>query len=85
MADTKISELTANTTPAAQDVAAVSNQAATNTNKVSLQNIARLFSDNTGITGASRITNLISVTQTEYDDLTTAGSISSSTLYIIES
>lgn len=84
MADTKISELTANTSPNAQDVCAVSNQAATNTNKVTLQTIARLYSDNTGITGAARITNLVSVTQSEYDSLSTAGNISATTLYIIE-
>lgn len=80
MADVKISELAANASPAAADVAPVSNAAATATNKVTLQAIARLFSDNTGITGADKITNIVSLTQAEYDAL---GSTDASTLYVI--
>jgi hypothetical protein len=79
MADVKISELTANTSPAAADIAAVSKSDASATNKVTLQKIAQLFSDNTGITGADRITNIVSLTQAEYDALTPQ----STTLYII--
>ena len=44
-----------------------------------LQKIAQLFSDNTGITGADRITNIVSLTQSEYDALTP----DATTLYII--
>lgn len=79
MADVKISDLTANTSPAAADIAPVSKADASATNKVTLQNIARLFSDNTGITGADRITNIVSLTQAEYDALTP----DASTLYIV--
>ena len=79
MADTKISELTANTAPVAADIAAVSKSDASATNKVTLQKIAQLFSDNTGITGADRITNIVSLTQSEYDALTP----DATTLYII--
>ena len=79
MADVKISELTANTTPAAADVAAVTNSAGSATNKVTLQNIARMFSDNTGVTGADRITNVISLTSSEYSSITP----DASTLYIL--
>ena len=79
MADTKISELTANTSPVAADIAAVSKSDASATNKVTLQKIAQLFSDNTGITGADRITNIVSLTQSEYDALTP----DATTLYII--
>jgi hypothetical protein len=80
MADVKISELTANASPAAADVAAVSNSGATATNKVTLQNIARLFSDNTGITGADRVTNVVSLTSAEY---TALGSYDATTIYIV--
>jgi hypothetical protein len=76
----KISALTVNSSPAATDVAAVSNAASTATNKVTLQSIARLFSDPTGITGADAITNAVSLTQAEYDAL---GSTSNTTLYIV--
>ncbi len=79
MADVKISELTANTSPAANDVAAVSNSAATATNKVELVAIARLFSDPSGVTGADAITNVMSLTQAEYDAITP----DASTLYVI--
>jgi hypothetical protein len=79
MADVKISELTANASPAAADVAAVSNAAATATNKVTLQAIARLFSDPSGVTGGDAITNILSCTQSEYDAITP----DASTLYII--
>lgn len=80
MADVKISELTANASPAAADVAAVSNAAATVTNKVTLQAIARLFSDPSGVTGADAITNVMSLSQSEYDAITTPDA---STLYVI--
>jgi hypothetical protein len=80
MADVKISELTANASPAAADVAAVSNSGSTATNKVTLQNIARLFSDNTGITGADRVTNVVSLTSAEY---TALGSYDATTIYIV--
>jgi hypothetical protein len=79
MADVKISELTANASPAAADVAAVSNAGATATNKVTLQAIARLFSDPSGVAGADAITNIVSCTQSEYDAITPQAS----TLYII--
>lgn len=79
MADVKISELTLNSTPAAADIAAVSKADASATNKVTLQNIARLFSDNTGITGSDRITNIVSLTSAEYAALTP----DASTLYIV--
>ena len=79
MADVKISALTANASPAANDVAAVSDSGATVTNKVTLQAIARLFSDPSGVTGADAITNVMSLTQAEYDAITP----DSSTLYVI--
>jgi hypothetical protein len=79
MADVKISELTANTSPAAGDVAAVTNAAGSATNKVTLQKIAQMFSDDTGISGADRITNCISLSTSEYSALTP----DASTLYII--
>jgi hypothetical protein len=79
MADVKISELTANASPAAADVAAVSNAAATATNKVTLQAIARLFSDPSGVTGADAVINVMSLTQAEYDAITP----DASTLYVI--
>lgn len=79
MADVKISELIANTSPAAADIAAVSKGDASATHKVTLQKIAQLFSDNTGITGADRITNIVSLTQAEYDALTPQPT----TLYVI--
>ena len=82
MADVKISELTANATPAAADVAAVSNAAATATNKVTLQAIARLFSNPSGVTGADAITNVMSLSQSEYDAIG-AGNYDASTLYVI--
>jgi len=82
MADVKISELTANASPAAADVAAVSNAAATATNKVTLQAIARLFSDPSGVTGADAITNVMSLSQSEYDAIG-AGNYDASTLYVI--
>lgn len=82
MADVKISELTANASPAAADVAAVSNAAATATNKVTLQAIARLFSDPSSVTGADAITNIMSLTQSEYDAIG-AGNYDASTLYVI--
>lgn len=79
MADVKISALAANATPAANDVAAVSDAASTVTNKVTLQAIARQFSDPSGVTGADAITNVMSLTQAEYDAITP----SASTLYVI--
>lgn len=79
MADVRISELTANASPAASDVAAVSNAGATATNKVTLQAIARLFSDPSGVTGADAVTNIMSLTQAEYDAITP----DAATLYVI--
>lgn len=79
MADVKISELTANTSPAAGDVAAVTNAAGSATNKVTVQAIAQMFSDDTGISGADRITNIVSLTSLEYANITKQNS----TLYII--
>ena len=84
MADVKISELTANASPAAADVAAVTNAAGSATNKVTLQNIARMISDTTGISGASAVTNIVRISNANYQSLVTAGTVSSSTLYIIE-
>ena len=80
MADVKISALSANASPAAADVAPVSDAAGTVTNKVTLQNIARRFSDPTGVTGADAITNVMSLTQAEYDAITP----DASTLYVIQ-
>ena len=80
MADVKISELTANTSPVAADVAPVSDSGGTVTNKVTLQAIARLFSDPSGVTGADAITNVMSLTQAEYDAITP----DASTLYVIQ-
>tara|TARA_B100001741_G_scaffold312484_2_gene315965 strand:+ start:1579 stop:1827 length:249 start_codon:yes stop_codon:yes gene_type:complete len=80
MADKKISELTANTNPSKDDIAPVSNSAATSTSKVTLRNIAKNFSDNTGITGADKVSNIVSLTQSEYDALS---SYDASTVYII--
>lgn len=79
MADVKISALTENASPAGSDVAAVSNSGATATNKVTLVAIARLFSDPSGVTGADAITNVMSLTQAEYDAITP----DASTLYVI--
>lgn len=79
MADVKISQLTANASPSATDVAAVSDSGATVTNKVTLQAIARLFSDPSGVTGADAVTNVMSLTQAEYDAITP----DASTLYVI--
>jgi len=80
MADVKISELTAGTA-AADSVVAASDAGATATTKVTLQGIARLFSDATGITGASSITNVVAISQANYDSL--GGSVDASTLYVI--
>jgi methenyltetrahydromethanopterin cyclohydrolase len=83
MADVKISELTANASPAAADVAAVSNAAGTVTNKVTLQEIARLFSDPTSITGATAITNVVAISQNDYTAIG-AGNYDAATLYVIQ-
>ena len=83
MADVKISALAANASPAAADVAPVSDSGGTVTNKVTLQAIARLFSDPTGVTGADAITNVMSLTQAEYDSIG-AGNYSATTLYVIQ-
>lgn len=89
MADVKISALAANASPAAADVAPVSDAAGTVTNKVTLQAIADLAdpatigavaSDPTGVTGADAITNVMSLTQAEYDAITP----DASTLYVIQ-
>jgi hypothetical protein len=89
MADVKISELTANSSPAGADVVPVSNSAGTATNKVTLQNVADLAdpatigavgSDASGISGASVITNAVFLSQASYDAIS---SPSSSTLYVI--
>ena len=92
MADVKISQLVANTTPNAADVVAVSKSDNSATNKVTLGNVAALVvseqnavpSNVTGISGASTITNLVRLSQSSYDALVTAGTTDSSTLYIIE-
>lgn len=88
MADVKISELTLNSSPAGGDFVPVSKADGSATNKVTLQDIANLAvssgtavgSDTTGITGADQVTNIVSLTQAEYDAL---GSYSPSTAYII--
>jgi len=85
MADVKISELTPNASPSTNDVAAVSNSASSATNKVELLKIAQLFSQPTGISGASSITNVVRISQTNYNSLVTASTTDASTLYIIES
>jgi hypothetical protein len=89
MADVKISALVANTTPNASDVVAVSKSDNSATNKVTLGNVAALAvssagavpSDTTGISGASTITNIVRLSQSSYDAIS---SPSASTLYIIE-
>lgn len=89
MADVKISALVANTTPNASDVVAVSKSDNSATNKVTLGNVAALAvssgnaipSDTSGITGASTITNIVRLSQANYDNIS---SPSASTLFIIE-
>lgn len=89
MADVKISQLVANTTPDAADVVAVSKSDNSATNKVTLGNVAAIAvsehnaipSDITGISGASAITNIVRLSQANYDLISTP---SASTLYVIE-
>lgn len=89
MADVKISQLVANTTPDAADVVAVSKSDNSATNKVTLGNVAAIAvsehnaipSDTTGISGASTITNIVRLSQANYDLISTP---SASTLYVIE-
>jgi len=81
MADKKISELTGNTAPESTDIAPVTRANGSATNKVTLGLIAQLFSDSTDIANAVRITNIVSISQTNYNSLS---SYSATTLYIIE-
>lgn len=80
MADKKISELTGNTSPTATDIAPVTRANGSATNKVTLGLIAQLFSDNTDISNATRITNIVSISQSNYDSLS---SYDAATIYII--
>ena len=88
MADVKISELTLNSSPSGSDFVPVSKADGSVTNKVTLQDIANLAvssgpavgSDTTGITGASAVTNIVQLTQAQYDALS---SYDSNTAYII--
>lgn len=79
MADVKISALTLAAADGTSHVAA-SDSGATVTNKVTLLSIAQLFSDPSGVTGADAITNIMSLSQSEYDAIT---SPSTTTLYVI--
>lgn len=81
MANIKISELNA-AVAAADSVAPASDAGSTVTNKVTLQSIARLFSDPTGIAGADQVTNIVSLTQAEYDAIG-PGNYDASTIFII--
>lgn len=81
MANTRISEL-ATAAAVANSVVPASNAGGTLTSKVTLQSVARLFSDPTGITGADQVTNIVSLTQSEYDNIG-AGNYDASTVYII--
>lgn len=88
MADVKISALALNSSPAGTDVVPVSKADGSATNKVTLQAIADLAvsggiavgSDTTGITGASTVTNIVQLTQAQYDALST---YDNNTAYII--
>ena len=88
MADVKISELTLNSSPSGSDFVPVSKADGSVTNKVTLQDIANLAvstgaavgSDTTGITGASAVSNIVQLTQAQYDALS---SYNSNTVYII--
>ena len=88
MADVKISELSL-AAAAGDAVVPASNAAGNLTSKVTLLSVANLAtpanigavaSDPTGVTGADAITNVMSLTQAEYDAL---GSTDASTLYVI--
>tara|TARA_Y100000401_G_scaffold112632_1_gene112312 strand:+ start:10703 stop:10975 length:273 start_codon:yes stop_codon:yes gene_type:complete len=89
MADVKISALTENTSPAASDVIPVSRANGSATNKVTIQNIVdfattsggAVGSDATGVSGAETITNIIRLSQSEYNAIS---SPDASTLYVIE-
>lgn len=89
MADVKISELALNSSPSGLDVVPVSKADGTETNKVTLQGIADLAvssglavrSDVTGIGGASTVTNIVQLTQAQYDALS---SYDDNTAYFIK-
>lgn len=87
MADVKISELSL-AAAAGDSVVPASNAAGNLTSKVTLLSVANLAtpanigavaSDPTGITGADAITNVMSMSQAEYDAITP----DASTLYVI--
>lgn len=88
MADVTISNLNTDSSPAAGDFVPVSKADGSSTSKVTLQKIADLAvtsgkavsSDATWISGADTITNIVSLTQLEYDSLAT---YDAQTLYII--
>lgn len=89
MADVRISQLSADTSPASTDVVPVSKADGTSTAKVTLQKIAdfavssgnAVGSDNTGITNATTVSNIVKMTQTAYNNLS---SYDNDTVYIIE-
>lgn len=90
MADIKISDLSANVSPASTDVVAVSNTAGSATNKVTLQAIADLAvgsngtavqSDDSAVANSVGVTNIVKITQANYDLLS---SYSDTTIYVIE-
>jgi len=88
MADVKISELTLNSSPSGNDFIPASKADGSASFKVTLQAIADLAvssgsavgSDTTGIAGAESVTNIVKLTQAEYDNLT---SYDNNTAYII--
>lgn len=76
-AGTDIDSLTLQTGPTGSQVAAISD--GTSQTKVALSEVAQLFSDNAGVTGADRVTNIISLTSAEYAAITP----NATTLYIV--
>ena len=81
MPDVKISELTLNASPSASDVVAASRFDSSVTNKVTLEGVAKNFSRPTAVAGSAQVTNMVSMTQTAYNSLST---YDASTLYVIE-
>jgi hypothetical protein len=95
MADVKITALTANPSPSGNDVIPVSKADGSITNKVTLTNVvalavssgAAIASDTTGISGADQVTNIVKLTQAEYDALATSaggpGYVSTTAYFIV--
>lgn len=72
-----IDSLSIQTGPTGTDYAAISD--GSTQRRTTLQEVAQLFSDNAGVTGADRITNIVSLTQAEYDAITP----DATTLYVV--